>query len=62
MCFQSYGTYSFFAGALAGGFKIVPQHFERHRTKGTPKKFARGSPFKNPLQRLYFDDKYYPES
>ena len=56
---QSYGSYTFFAGFLAGGLKIVPQHFAEYRTKtegANATQFLKKNPLDNPLPELYFFD------
>ena len=54
---QSYGTYSYFAGFLAGGLKIIPQHFAKYRIqKNANSSFLLKNPLENPLPELYFLD------
>ena len=56
---QSYGSYTYFAGFLAHGLKIVPQHFAEYRTRREPKNavdFLKKNPLENPLPQLYFLD------
>ena len=52
---QSYGTYSYMAGALAGGINVIPYHFKEYRTKKEhkTKKILQLDPLEHPLPRLY---------
>ena len=58
---QSYGSFSFFAGFLAGGLKIVPQHFPQYRTRleVNATNFLNLNPLDNPLPELYFFDNLF---
>ena len=51
---QSYGSFTYFAGFLAGGLKIIPEHFDEYDP------FNRNTMKKNPLDdnlpELYFFD------
>lgn len=50
----SHGSFSYFAGAFAGGFKIVPEHFREFRSEKTAKsRTFDGDPFENPLERMH---------
>ena len=54
---QSYGTFSYFAGFLANGYRIIPEHFSEYRTDqhlNIP--LLRRHPFEEPLPELYFFD------
>lgn len=54
---QSYGSFTYFAGFLANGVKIIPQHFAEYRT-GVEKnsKTLKSNPFEKPIPKLYFLD------
>ena len=49
---QSYGSFSYFAGFLAGGLRIVPEHFSEYDP--FDRNPAKDSPLENPLPDLYF--------
>ena len=49
----SHGTFSYWAGFLAGGASIVPQHFAEYRTAGTMYEIFKKHPLKYPLKRLH---------
>ena len=49
---QSYGSFTYFAGFLAGGLRIIPEHFDEYDPlKANPFK---KNPLGNPLPELYF--------
>lgn len=50
---QSYGSFTYYAGFFAGGYKILPEHFKRYWTPHTYKPPSL-DPFENPVPRLYF--------
>lgn len=53
----SYGTYSFWAGFLAGGGKgerIIPPFFPKYRMKGQDSRQFNVHPFKSKMPRFYF--------
>ena len=49
----SHGTFSYWAGFLAGGASIVPQHFPEYRTPGTTFDVFKNHPLKDSLPRLH---------
>ena len=50
---QSHGSFSFFAGAFAGGFKIMPNHLSRYREpRHRSNSFWRQNPFNHIPLRL----------
>ena len=50
---ESHGSFSYFAGAFAGGFKVKPNHFPKFIEKRHKKNvFWSKSPFKHPLPRI----------
>ena len=50
---ESHGSFSYFAGAFAGGFKVKPNHFSKYRELRHKKNgFWSKSPFKHPLPRI----------
>ena len=54
---QSYGSFSYFAGFLANGLRIIPEHFAEYRTEqhlNIP--ILRENPLEVPLPDLYFFD------
>ena len=54
---QSYGTFSYFAGFLANGYRVIPEHFAEYRTDqhlNIP--ILRRHPLEEPLPELYFFD------
>jgi hypothetical protein len=57
---QSYGSYSFYAGAFTNGLKVIPEHFKQYRLKDPQKHHGsaiiKKNPFEAPLPRLYFFD------
>ena len=55
---QSYGSYTYFAGFLAHGMKIIPQHFVEYRNADSvdATAFLNKNPLENPLPKLYFFD------
>ena len=50
---QSYGSFTYYAGFFAGGYKIIPEHFKRYWRPHTYKPLSL-DPFENPVPRLYF--------
>jgi hypothetical protein len=50
---QSYGSFTYYAGFFAGGYKILPEHFKRYWKPHTYKPPSL-DPFENPVPRLYF--------
>ena len=53
---QSYGSFTYFAGFLASGLRIIPQHFSQYRKHNSASKFLDQNPLENPLPELYFID------
>ena len=49
---QSYGSYSYFAGFLAGGLRIIPEHFEEY--DNLKANILKKDPLENVLPELYF--------
>ena len=53
---QSYGSYTYYAGFFAGGYKILPEHFKEYWQPHTYKPPSL-DPFRNPIPRLHFVSK-----
>ena len=50
---ESHGSFSYFAGAFSGGFKVKPSHFLKYRDpRHKENNFWSKSPFKHPLPRI----------
>ena len=57
----SYGTFSFWAGFLAGGgrgLRVLPAFFSKYRNKGQTSKHYFVPPFQSKLPRLYYGLKF----
>ncbi len=54
----SHGSFSYFAGALNGGIKVVPEHFAAFRRPGGQDDYEEldRDPIKHPLPRFHFQD------
>lgn len=53
----SHGSFTYFAGFLANGLKIVPQHFQAYRnSQESTLKILKKNPLDFPLPRLHFFD------
>ena len=58
----SYGTYSFWAGFLAGqgkGLRIIPAFFEKYRTRTQTSYYFNRPPFESNLPRFYHGMKFF---
>ena len=58
----SHGTYSFWAGFLAGqgkGLRILPAFFDKYRTPTQTSHYFNGSPLESKLPRFYFGMKFF---
>ncbi len=57
---QSYGSFSYFSGFLAGGIRVIPEHFKEYRVRNpkynSPRTMLLKDPIENPLPRLLFFD------